>query len=100
MSYSACHTSLTVVFLAFLVRFRFIAQNLRFLTIFEFSEFIPATACVYFILSCSVFDVTTHCHQQCASSYFANSASPISSGAGWIFLSVSLSLSKSCDACV
>ena len=28
-------------------------------------------------LSCFVSDVTTHCHQQCASAYCANSASPI-----------------------
>ena len=73
ISYSACHTFPPVVFLAFLAPLRCVAQNRRIPAIFELSEFIPDTLLLAF-----VFDVTTHSHQQCASTHLANSASPIS----------------------
>ena len=59
---------------------RFVAQNPRILAnlnsvnLFQQQPVFDTSLCCFFI----VFDVTTHCHQQCASAHLAHSASPIS----------------------
>ena len=58
--------------------FRFVAQNLRIPVISNSVSFFQQQLVCDSFFRVFVFDVTTHCHQQCASAHLANSASPIS----------------------
>ena len=91
-------------------------HRIRGSQLLEFREFVPATACVFFPhVLILVIRCTAHCHQQCASANFANSASHTSferhffaghdpfahacqarplTNVGWTSESVSLSLSS------
>ena len=118
MSNGAWHTFPLAVFLALLVPFRFAAQNLRIPVIPNSVNLFQQQLVFDSFFRDFVFDVTAHCHQQCASAHLANSASPISfnrlfrgvmtpsltlvrpghwlllDGLLWVSLSLSLSLSS------
>ena len=66
MSSGACHTFPPAVFLVPLAPFRFVAQNLRIQSIFEFREFIPATA--------GVFDSSLRLLRTCTRMVFSHSS--------------------------
>ena len=57
--------------------FRCVEQNPRIPRL-SFSEFVPATACVSFVLCFLHVRCTAHCHQQCVRAKLANRASHLS----------------------
>ena len=57
---------------------RLVAQNLRIPVISNSVSFFQQQLVFDSFFRVFVFDVTPHCHQQCASAHLANSASPIS----------------------